>query len=507
MKFVLRCRWSLWAFLLCWIPNPLGQTVQNIHIRHIGPPAASDAYIRANIRIKEGDPYLRTGGVDDDILTLYGTGLFHNIRIVEELLDDGINLTFVVQGKLTVTDIRFEGNERFSDRRLRRRISTKVGEKVDELKLFNDTQEILKMYQKVGRQRTTVKHALIPDENLGRATVVFEIEETPRVRIERVEFVGADAFSQRRLRKAVKTRRHWMFSWITGSGVVKDDVMEEDRQRLRDFYLNEGYIDFELRDIEFVPVDEKNQIIRFHVFEGNQYRVGSLQIRNNQLFTAEEILQGDRNSRGVRMTVGEVFTPKGLSSDVEAIRDFYGGKGYIDTWVRAVKIPNVETGTMDLIYEIQDEDRGQSFIERIDIRGNVRTKDKVIRRELAVTPGEVFDMVRVKLSKSRLQQMGYFEKVETEVEPTDIPNYKNLVIDVEEGSTGNFELGAGFSSVESLMFIGGYREGNFDLFNPPYFRGGGQKLRLSGKMCNSALRNRGFWIGSWSWAPISITAS
>jgi len=178
------------------------------------------------------------------------------------------------------------------------------------------------------------------------------------------------------------------------------------------------------------------------------------------------------------MLPGQTFTPKGLQEDLDAIRDFYGSRGYVDTWVRPSKIPNTERGTMDVVYDIRDEDKGKSLIERIDIKGNTKTKDKVIRRELAVAPGETFDLVRVKISKSRLEQMNYFEKVDTEVQPTDVPNRKNLVIDVEEGSTGHVEVGAGFSSIDSLFGFVGYREGNFDLFNPPYFRGGGQKFRV-----------------------------
>src|SRR3954470_18831874 len=125
-----------------------------------------------------------------------------------------------------------------------------------------------------------------------------------------------------------------------------------------------------------------------------------------------------------------------------------------------------------------DEAAWKSYIEKIEIKGNTKTKDNVLRRELAVHPGETFDMVRVKISKSRLEQMGYFDKVEAEPQDTTVPNRKDLVIDVEEGTTGHVEMGAGFSSIESLFGFVGYREGNFDLFNPPYFRGGGQKFRV-----------------------------
>jgi len=178
---------------------------------------------------------------------------------------------------------------------------------------------------------------------------------------------------------------------------------------------------------------------------------------------------------------GDPFTPKGLAKDTEMVEDFYGGRGYIDVTsssrnLTVVRIANTETGTMDLEFRIDEGQR--SYIERIDIRGNTKTKDKVIRRELAVSPGELFDMVRVKISKQRLEGLQYFEKVDTRPEPTDAPNRKNLVIGVDEKKTGNLTLGAGFSSVDSVVGYVELTQGNFDLFKPPTFTGGGQKFRL-----------------------------
>ncbi|HYE29869.1 MAG TPA: outer membrane protein assembly factor BamA [Methylomirabilota bacterium] len=458
-----------------------GPAIQKIEIRHVGPAAASDSLILANVRVKEGDPYNRTS-VDDDVRNLYATGLFHNIRVSIENIDNGIKLIYVVQGKPTLSEVRFEGNKKFSRKKLLKRVTSKVGEPLNERKLFSDTQEIYKMYQKSGYQKTQVKYTTSIEEASGRGVATFEITEAPKVKIERVEFNGNEAIKERKLRRTVKTRKHWMFSWLTGSGVVKDDVMEEDEERLKQFYQEKGYIDFEIKKVDVEQISPKKAIVRWDIVEGQQYKVGSVDFKNNTLFTDEEIREGI-TSQGKRirpkMVEGEIFTPKGLADDLEAIRDFYGAKGYIDTWPRPVKNANVERGTMDLVYEIQDEDKGKSFVEKIEIQGNTKTKDKVIRRELAISPGETFDMVRVKISKSRLEQMGYFEKVEADPEPTEIsPNRKNLVIDVEEGNTGHIEFGAGFSSIDSLFGFVGYREGNFDLFNPPYFRGGGQKLRV-----------------------------
>lgn len=483
MKLLIR-RWTCFVLILCWLPHAsaqIGQTIKKIDIRHVGPPAASDTLIRANIRVKEGDVYTKTS-VDDDVRSLYSTGYFYNIRVATEDTAQGLSLVYVVQGKPVLSEIRFEGNKKYSRKKLLKKVTSKPGEPLDERKLFADAQEMQKMYQKAGYQKTTVRY-LPPniEESAGRGSVTFEIVEAPKVKIKDVEFVNAQAFKQRKLRKTIKTRRHWMWSWITGSGKLKDEQFEDDKEKLAEFYQNEGYIDFEIKDIKFDYINPKRMIIRFYVNEGTKYKVGAIEIKGNSVFTAEQIMNGIKSEGKPlkpKMTVGKVFTPKGLTADVEAIRDFYGSKGYVDTWVKPVKTPNVETGTMDIVYQINDEDKGKSLIEKIEIKGNTKTKDKVLRRELAVSPGETFDTVRVKISKGRLEQMQYFEKVETEIEPTEVPNRKNLVIDVEESTTGHVELGAGFSSIDSLFGFVGYREGNFDLFHPPYFRGGGQKLRV-----------------------------
>jgi outer membrane protein insertion porin family len=226
-------------------------------------------------------------------------------------------------------------------------------------------------------------------------------------------------------------------------------------------------------------------IIKFVVFEGKQYKVGSVQFKGNQKFTSEQIRRG-MTVLGVlvrpRMLENSIFTPRGLEQDVEAIEGFYGAHGYIGKGsrdridVRSIKTPNVERGTMDLVFQISEGD--VSYIELVEIKGNIKTKDKVVRRELAVAPGEVFDMVRVKLSVERLNGLTYFSKVGTEVEPTEVPNRKNLVVGVDEAQSGNFYFGAGFSSIQKLFGYVGMTQGNFDLFNPPFFTGGGQKLRL-----------------------------
>ena len=501
MKVLLRlCGLCL---LLAWphtaSPQLAALKVAKIEIQHVGPVSVGDELIRANIRMKPGDTALGAT-IDDDVRTLYATGLFYNVRVSSANSADGIVLTYIVQGNPRLTEIKFQGNKRFNDAKLRKTATAKVGEPFNERKLFTDAQEIQKLYQKKGYPRSEVKYTFTIDENAGRASATFEIKESPKVKIVKVEFVGAQAFAQKKLRKVIKTRRHWMFSWITGSGVLKDEQFDEDKEKLAEFYRNGsgktgegGYLDFEIKNIEFMNPTPRTMVIRFTIYEGTQYKVGAVKFTGNKIFSTADITNGLRlvhgakgqkgkiGPNGLLMDVGDVFTPKGLKTDTEDVEDVYGSKGYIDVGassrnLNVVRIPNTETGTMDLDFQL---DEGQkSYIEKIDIRGNTKTKDKVIRRELAVAPGEVFDMVRVKRSKQRLEGLQYFEKVDTRPESTDVPSHRDLIIGVDEKNTGNLTLGAGFSSVDSLVGFAEMTQGNFDLFHPPTFTGGGQRFRL-----------------------------
>src|SRR5436190_20673419 len=202
MKFLLRLSW-LWL-LLALLPNAVAQLsgpkVARIEIKHVGPVAVSDDLIRSNIRVKPGDPYLPTA-VDDDVRNLYSTGLFYNIRVGQEMTGDGVVLTYAMQGNPRLTEIKFVGNKKFSSTKLQKKVTSKIGEPLNERKLFTDSQEIQKMYQKSGYPSTTVKAFSTVIEESGRATATFEIVESPKVKIALVEFVDAKAFKEKTLRK------------------------------------------------------------------------------------------------------------------------------------------------------------------------------------------------------------------------------------------------------------------------------------------------------------------
>src|SRR5437667_2643697 len=359
MKLVrCRCWLLLWMLASGWLPllaAQTGLTVEKIEIRHVGPPAVSDDLVRANIHIKVGDKY-NPEATTDDIRALKATGYFYNIQVAVDPMDGGVKLIYVVQGQPVTSDIRFEGNRKYSNAKLLKKVKSKIGEPLDDYKLFADAQEIKKQYEKAGYQQTRVEARQSINQELGRATVTFEIKESPRVRIVDVQFVEARAFSQHKLGKQLKTRRHWMFSWLTGSGKLKEEQFQEDKEKLKDFYWNEGYIDFEIKEVKFDHTSPTRMIIRFILYEGQRYKVGSVEFKGNVKFSAEQIRQGTVVlGRPVkrRLREGQIFTPKGLEKDIEAIQDFYGAYGYNGKGDRerirvdAIKNANTERGTLD----------------------------------------------------------------------------------------------------------------------------------------------------------------
>jgi len=463
-------------------PIPKASPVQKITLQHVGQAAASDALIRANIRLRLGDPYSRKAS-DDDIHNLRNTGFFENVYVTEKQVAGGVEVTYTLVSKPVVTEILFEGNtggRKFRESKLRKKIRSRTGETLSRPRIFSDTRAILKEYQKGGYHQARVEYEVRHDEALGQAAVVFQVDPGRKVKIDDIVFENAVAFSQRELRKVFKTRRRWWMSWLTGSGKFETDQWDEDLEMLTQFYQDEGYIDFKVREIKFGYPKEGRMVIRLDLYEGYRYQVGNVTFEGNTLFTEDQIRRGVQVlERPVApfMLEGAIFTPTGLNEDRDAIRDYYEAYGYLDTIVRVTKVPNTDQGTIDLVYSVKEGEI--SYVEKVEIRGNTRTRDKVIRRELAISPGEVFDMVSVELSKRRLEGTGLFESVDTQVEKIpELPNRRNLIVGVEEGRTGHLIMGFGYSSIEAIFAQAGSVQGNFALFNPPFCPGGGQKFPL-----------------------------
>ena len=457
------------AWMPVWAAEEAGPTVREIEVRFVGPEAVNRAVVRANIQTEVGKPRSHDM-VEQDVRTLIGTGFFLDVRVLEESVKDGVRIVYQVTGKATLKEITVEGGKLIKNDRLKREVTLKVGDIFDERKAHESALKMVELYQKDGFPDAKVEPVSQIDKDTGKAILKFKVTEADRVFIQAIRITGSKAIKTPVLLKLIKTKRRWWGSWLAGSGVLKDEQFADDLEKIREHYRSKGYIDVEIKATRIERVKKPWLVIHIDLFEGQQYKVGTVKIEGNKLFTLAQL------QKLLKMNSGQTFTPDGLSKDIKALEDYYGGRGYLDTRVNSKRDANVETGKLDLIYTIQEGEL--TYIERVVIRGNTKTKDKVIRRELAVAPGDIYNTVRVDASKERLKNLGYFEKIETTPEPTPIPNRRDLAVQVEEKRTGNVTFGAGFSSIDSLIGFVEVTQGNFDLFNWPNFTGGGQKARV-----------------------------
>jgi len=443
--------------------------IRSMDVQYTGPATISKERILAQMRTKVGQPYSNEI-VQEDIKALYKTGYIRNVRIFAQPEGNGVKVIVAVQTRAIIREIEITGAEHVSPKRLRKEIKVRLNQAVDEQQLEESRQKIIEIYQGKGFNDVSVEFRLDPiDEKRGTARVVFTVNEGAKGAISQVRFEGNAHFSQRALRKQMKTRGRTLIYFMDKTGRLDEVQLEQDLDKIREYYQEHGYIDVEIKDVRKERTAKGPMIITIVIAEGPQYHVHKLTISGYQVAKEERI------RKLLKMKEGSVYSPKQLRDDAKAVADAYGSAGYVDLVITPEGTP-AGPALIDVHYNIEEGVR--SFVNRINIEGNTRTKDKVIRREVLVAPGDVFNTVRVDITKKRLENLGYFAKVETYPEDTDIPGRKDLTILVQEKRTGSLSFGGGFSTVDKLVGFAELTQGNFDLLNWPSFTGGGQKFRL-----------------------------
>jgi len=450
---------------------PAGPVIRDIVVETVGAPSITKERVLANLATKVGQPY-NERAAEQDIRALYATGGVANVRLFAEPLGDGVKVTVLLQGRPVVEEVVIEGASQIPMNRVRREIATKVGDVASEEKIEDDRQKILKLYEDRNFSDVTVQYRLqeLPKKNQVR--VVISITEGPKLIVHAISFVGNESILVKDLRKAMKTKPQDILSFFTKSGRLLPAQAEEDRAAIRTLYQNRGFADVEVSDFETRPAGKGGVELVIKISEGIQYRVKSVKVEGSKAFPEAEVL------RRMKMLGGQLFTPKGMGADLKALRDFYGAKGYVDM----VAVPEVlPSGPGSVTVNYRLDEGVQSYINLISIQGNTRTQDRVIRRELAVKPGDVFDSTLVDISKKRLDNLNYFSKVEASPSDTIVPGRKDLNVIVEEKRTGSFNFGVGFSTTDSLIGFAELQQSNFDVLNWPNFTGGGQRFRIRGQ--------------------------
>src|SRR5437588_2619404 len=470
----LRCRSSIFLAFVCALLGAAaarGQgppVVRSIDVRYTGPATVSKERILAQMRTAVGQLY-SDQVVEQDIQNLYKTGAILNVRIFAQPEGDGVKVIVAVQTRSAVREIEIAGAQRIKARRIRKEIGIRINSMVNGEEFEKGRQKIIDIYKARGFNDVGVQFRVETiDERRGTARVVYTINEGVKGAIRSIRFEGNAHFSERVLRKQMKTRGKTLIAFLDKSGRLDETQLQQDLDSVKEFYQNHGYIDVEVKEVR-KERENGPMIITIAITEGTQYHVGKISISGYQATTEQKI------RALLNMKEGAVYSPKALHDDAKAVADAYGSGGYVDTLIVPEGAP-AGPGRIDVHYKIEEGDR--FFEQRINVVGNTRTKDKVIRREVLIAPGDVFNTVRVETSKKRLENLGYFSKVDTFPVDTPVEGRKNLDIQVEEKRTGSLNFGAGFSTVDSLIGFIELTQGNFDIMNWSSLTGGGQKFRI-----------------------------
>jgi outer membrane protein insertion porin family len=458
-----------------------------VTVKFVGTANVNEQVVRANIQVREGGDLDETM-LDRDIRALYKTGLFEFIEIKREAVDARtFNLVFEVTPKYRVFAVKYEGNRVIKSRRLEKEVKTVPNTALDERQVKEDSEKLKEFYQKEGFNQVSVSYTIARDRSTGLGTITFKIREGKKVKIKEVRFAGNTHIKAKVLRRQMDTKKYWMFSWLMDSGRFKDDEFQDDLDKLRDFYREHGYLDVEIPEekIVFSYPKPDSLVIMIAVSEGRQYRIGEVTIAGNKLHSTLLL----KRVASLYAKPGAVFAPSKIDKAIERLEDYYGKDGYLDSRVHVTRRPNLKTNDIDLEFKVDESEKFN--VESIQIEGNTKTKSVVIIRELVLGPGDVFDLVRMKISKNRLENTRFFDNVDITPQDTNIPGRRDMRVTVKEGRTGTFTFGAGYSSLERATVFAQVQQTNFDLFNShSLFQGDGEKFSIKvsiGELSNEAV--------------------
>lgn len=418
--------------------------------------------IRNYVTIKPGRPF-SSADIDEAVKALFGTGLFSDVQINQV----GSTLVIKVAEYQVVNQVLFQGNKKLKDNALAAAVQLKPRGTFSQQALDADVEAVKAAYRRIGRDDAAVTTQIM-DLGDNRVNVIFNINEGGRTQIAAINFVGNSAYSSRRLSDVISTKRSSILSFVLRDDVYDEDKLRADQELLRRFYYNHGYADFQvISAVGELDETTNKYTVTITVQEGERYTFGDISVES----TIPEVDAASLQSV-VETHKGDVYNAENVEDTIIALTERVAGSGYPFAQVTPRGDRNFENHTISVVYTI---DQGtKAYVERIEIRGNDRTRDYVIRREFDVSEGDAFNQVLIQRAKRRLEALNFFEKVEVSTVPGSEPDQVVLVVDVVEKSTGEFSIGAGYSSggdTEGPTIEGSISERNF--------LGRGQFIKLS----------------------------
>lgn len=449
--------------------------ISSISIRRSGAGPYDEAFVRAHIEAQAGAPFERFA-LSRDVKALMSTGRFTDVRVYAEEDGDDVRLIYEVENRrILAAPLQVEGADKFSIHHIRRLAGLEPGDYIDDTVMGQRALKVSNEYRQKHYPDIKVDWRITDDpQREGFAFAELAVSEGERARVTGAEFSNNTVFSDYELGRLMKRPAWWNPFWWLKKRKLNEEEAFEGRLAVQEHYRNAGYLDVQVGRVEYARDDDGNIVMQLDVREGVQFRINRILLSGVNKFPESSIRSA------LLLKTGDIAASQAIDKDVNAVRDFYGSRGYIDTYVRHVLQPVDGRGLSDLLIVV--EEGTLCYVRNISIEGNTRTRDKVIRRELLVEPGDIFNEVRIRASEKRLSNLGYFSSVRSFPAVTQLDDQRNLILEVEEQRTGQFMMGAGFSSIDKATVFTELSQGNFDLLNWPYFTGGGQKLKLSAQL-------------------------
>lgn len=478
-----------------------GKTVKAVRIRYIsGKAVLPDQRLLDVVQTAPGTKYSSVR-VNEDLERLIKNGLIDgDARVAVEPTSGGVRVIFEVRPTSVMAGVGFTGNTRFDDDELREGLqesqqvgmgktytspnSLQSGSAFNDQRLATARARIIQMYKEAGYPDTKVSWRHTKSAREGYSDVVFDIQEGREVRMMNIDFVGNKAFDDVQLRQVMKTKERGLFTWITKSGRVDREQVEDDLAQVVRLYRNYGYLRARVAKVEYFDggkADGPQKLtMRVQIDEGPRYKVRNVSFSGNRVYTPEQLMPG------MSMIGGDIYSLQKVSDDSTMIRRYYGAKGYADAGVRPdindVGIDKDGDRLVDINYIV--EEGAPYSVGKINVLGNTKTKSHVILRELPLKPGQPLNSVDLETARKRLMNLNYFGNVEVSQTASANSGYRDINVNVQEKLTGSFSVGVAFSSIESVYLYATVTQSNFDIggFTDGTFVGGGQRLSLSGRL-------------------------
>jgi len=445
-----------------------GRTISEVVIRHAGSKTVDEDRLRNLMASKPGTPY-HAETLDKDIKSLFESGLVDDVRFLAEPLGAKVKLVAEVTTRPGLGGVGFMGNTIFTDQKLAKESKMKPGGALSDEQILTARRNIEKYYQGHGYPDVTVTHRLQATSRQGLSDLIFVIDEGAKNEIRKIRFEGNKAFTSAELRKEMKLKPKGWFSWLTKSGRFESNQLDTDLDAVLDYYRGKGYLRASSPGIRRDPVGDGRVDLVIPINEGEKYTVAGIGFAKMTVFKPEEIYPA------MTLNTNNAYSSKKMRADITMIRSYYGSRGYADAMV-SPDIRDAGPNRVGITYRVTE---GSRFtVGRVNIAGNTKTQDKVIRREIPLKPGDKFNTVELETTQARLKNLQYFSDVQATGEPGG-SGYRDVNVLVEERATGSVGVGMGFSSIDSIVGFVTLEQSNFDLFHPWNFTGGGQRFAMN----------------------------